>query len=320
MFYGDSYFGFCQTVAETNLPCTCYGVDTWRGDTPASFYESSVYDAVSRHNDRYYRAFSYLMRTSFDDAIKQFSDSSISLLHMDGSHSYEAALHDFDLWLPKVRPGGVILCMISPFVPAITAFGACGKNYRRSSRLSNSAITTALAFCGNPAAPTKRIHTSRNCSPAPKTIRNAFAVITAYAPNVSKWSIRSGLSRASDAGHSLIQVVCARGGRYKPEERLSQIIEPGKWTSVFIRLPEGVGDRAMRLDPASRTGIIDINSILLRKVGGTNGMELDARRKRRCLPRGRNGLPHAVHRNISYFELRQFAADFFARIAQHPSD
>ncbi len=45
---------------------------------PASFYESSVYDAVSRHNDRYYRAFSYLMRTSFDDAIKQFSDSSIS--------------------------------------------------------------------------------------------------------------------------------------------------------------------------------------------------------------------------------------------------
>ena len=65
VFYGDSYFGFCQTVAETNLPCTCYGVDTWRGDTPASFYESSVYDAVSRHNDRYYRAFSYLMRTSF---------------------------------------------------------------------------------------------------------------------------------------------------------------------------------------------------------------------------------------------------------------
>ena len=77
-----------------------------------------------------------------------------------------------------------------------------------------------------------------------------------------------GLSRASDAGHSLIQVVCARGGRYKPEERLSQIIEPGKWTSVFIRLPDGLGDRAMRIDPASRTGIIDISSILLRKVGG----------------------------------------------------
>jgi hypothetical protein len=77
-----------------------------------------------------------------------------------------------------------------------------------------------------------------------------------------------GLSRASDAGHSLIQVVCARGGRYKTEERLTQIIEPGKWTNVFLRLPEGPGDRPLRIDPASRTGIIDVSSIVMRKMGG----------------------------------------------------
>lgn len=29
---GESYFGFCQAVAEHNVPCSCYAVDTWRGE------------------------------------------------------------------------------------------------------------------------------------------------------------------------------------------------------------------------------------------------------------------------------------------------
>ena len=191
VFYGDSYFGFCQTVAETNLPCTCYGVDTWRGDTPASFYESSVYDAVSRHNDRYYRAFSYLMRTSFDDAIKQFSDSSISLLHMDGSHSYEAALHDFENWLPKVRPGGVVLLHDIAVRSGDYGVWRLWEELQKKFPTFEFRNNDGLGVLWKPGGPTKRIRTCRNCSPVAKTIRNAFAAIIACAPNVWRWSIRS---------------------------------------------------------------------------------------------------------------------------------
>jgi hypothetical protein len=78
-------------------------VDSWEGD------EDSIYDAVSRHNDRHYGAFSRLLRHTLDEALDQFPNQSIGLLHLNGSHSYEDAQRDFDRWLPKVRPGGIIL-------------------------------------------------------------------------------------------------------------------------------------------------------------------------------------------------------------------
>lgn len=268
VFYGDSYFGFCQTVAETNLPCTCYGVDTWRGDTPASFYESSVYDAVSRHNDRYYRAFSYLMRTSFDEAIKQFSDSSIGLLHMDGSHSYESALHDFELWLPKVRPGGVVLLHDIAVRSGDYGVWRLWEELQKKFPTFEFRNNDGLGVLWKPGGPDEANPYLKELFASKKENQERIRRYYCLCAERLEMEHTLGLSRASDAGHSLIQVVCARDGRYKPEERLSQIIEPGKWTSVFIRLPEGVGDRAMRIDPASRTGIIDINSILLRKVGG----------------------------------------------------
>ncbi len=268
VFYGDSYFGFCQTVAETNLPCTCYGVDTWRGETPASFYESSVYDAVSRHNDRYYRAFSYLMRTSFDEAIKQFSDASIGLLHMDGSHSYEAAQHDFEKWLPKVRQGGVVLLHDIAVRSGDYGVWRLWEELQKKFPTFEFRNNDGLGVLWKPGGTNEKNPYLQELFASTKDNQERIRRYYCLCAERLEMEHTLGLSRASDAGHSLIQVVCARAGKYKPEERLAQIIEPGKWTSVFIRLPEGMGDRPMRVDPASRTGIIDFNSILLRKVGG----------------------------------------------------
>jgi hypothetical protein len=268
VFYGDSYFGFCQTVAETNLPCTCYGVDTWRGDTPASFYESSVYDAVSRHNDRYYRSFSYLMRTSFDDAIKQFSDQSIGLLHMDGSHSYEAAEHDFENWLPKVRPGGVVLLHDIAVRSGDYGIWRLWEELQKKFPTFEFRNNDGLGVLWKPGGNDEKNPYLQELFFSSKENQERIRRYYCLCAERLEMEHTLGLARATDAGHSLIQVVCARSGKYKLEERLTQIIEPGKWTNAFIRLPEGPGDRPLRIDPASRTGIIDIASILLRKVGG----------------------------------------------------
>jgi hypothetical protein len=107
--YGESYFGFCQAVSEHNVPCVCYAVDTWTGEAHAGYYGEEVYAEVESYNRANYDKFSYLLRTTFDGALSQFAPDSIDILHIDGLHTYEAVAHDFYGWLPKVKPGGIVL-------------------------------------------------------------------------------------------------------------------------------------------------------------------------------------------------------------------
>lgn len=106
---GNSYFSFCQSVKEHGLATRCYAVDTWQGDEHAGAYDDEVFRKVDAHNQSYYPEFSRLLRMLFDDALTYFADGSVELLHIDGLHTYEAVKHDFDTWLPKMAPGGVVL-------------------------------------------------------------------------------------------------------------------------------------------------------------------------------------------------------------------
>ena len=49
------------------------------------------------------------IKAGFEDALCKFRDSSIDLLHIDGSHDYENIWKDFRNWLSKMRKGGKIL-------------------------------------------------------------------------------------------------------------------------------------------------------------------------------------------------------------------
>jgi hypothetical protein len=107
--YGVSYFAFCQAVDTAGLATRCYAIDAWKGDKHAGEYGPEVFSAVRDHNERLYSRFSTLMPMRFDDGTEYFADGEIDLLHIDGYHTYEAAKHDFDTWLPKLSPRAIVV-------------------------------------------------------------------------------------------------------------------------------------------------------------------------------------------------------------------
>jgi hypothetical protein len=107
---GDSYCAFCQAIQLTGSPTKAFAVDSWEGDLQVGAYDSAILKELRAHHDPRYSQFSTLMKMTFDDALAKFDNGSIDLLHIDGLHTYEAVKHDFDTWLPKVRPdAGIVL-------------------------------------------------------------------------------------------------------------------------------------------------------------------------------------------------------------------
>src|SRR5262245_45287447 len=107
---GNSYASFAQAVQALGLPTACYGVDTWRGDPHAGFFDETVFEDWSAYHDRRFSTFSQLIRATFDEAVVHFADGSIDLLHIDGYHTFEAVTHDFETWRSKLSQRGVVLC------------------------------------------------------------------------------------------------------------------------------------------------------------------------------------------------------------------
>lgn len=121
-YRGDSYCAFCQAVALLAAPTRCVAVDTWRGDIHMGPYDDHVFEDLRAHHEPRYGRFSRLVRSTFDEAAGRFADGSVDLLHHDGAHTYEALVHDFDVWLPKMSPHGVML--IHDVEARLPGFGA----------------------------------------------------------------------------------------------------------------------------------------------------------------------------------------------------
>jgi Methyltransferase domain/SEC-C motif len=108
-YYGFSYLCFCQQVKAGGLPTRCTAIDTWEGDVHAGQYDDSVYQQLKQYHDTQYGRFSQLIRSRFDDAVDQFADGSIDLLHIDGRHFYDDVKHDWTTWRSKLSDRGIVL-------------------------------------------------------------------------------------------------------------------------------------------------------------------------------------------------------------------
>jgi glycosyltransferase involved in cell wall biosynthesis/GT2 family glycosyltransferase/SAM-dependent methyltransferase len=106
---GVSYAAFCEAVLQVGLGTRCYAVDTWAGDEHAGYYGDQIYNDLRALHDKRYAAFSELIRSTFDDALRYFEDESIDLLHIDGFHTYEAVRNDFETWRQKLSRRAVVL-------------------------------------------------------------------------------------------------------------------------------------------------------------------------------------------------------------------
>lgn len=106
---GDSYCAFCQAVQELNLDARCYAIDTWQGDAHVGYYGPEILNDLRAFHDPLYGSFSQLIQSTFSAALDHFPAASIDLLHLDGYHTYEAARTDFEQWLCKLSPRGVVL-------------------------------------------------------------------------------------------------------------------------------------------------------------------------------------------------------------------
>jgi len=108
-YSGSSFAAFCQAVEACGLDARCYGIDLWEGDIHMGKFEEDLYQEISAYIASTYPAIATLVRKDFNAAVADFADQSVDLLHIDGTHTFEAVSNDFQTWLPKMSDRGVVL-------------------------------------------------------------------------------------------------------------------------------------------------------------------------------------------------------------------
>lgn len=261
--WGEAYFTFCQTVQEQGLDTICYAVDHWLGDEHAGFYGEEVFEQVSRYNDRFYRQFSYLVRRSFDEALAQFAEDSIDLLHIDGLHTYGAVKHDFRNWLPKVTPGGIVL--LHDVCPRHQDFGvwrlweelkaefpdtfefhhSWGLGVVRKPGTARCAVLTDLLFDGSPAT---REDVRRHYVTYASHLERLFGRAPAPAPPELLSEIR-------------VEVFPAINGQYSAEVCQIRNMKAGSWNTLSFDLRYNDIGPPLRIDPGYVPSLIEVGDI-----------------------------------------------------------
>ena len=108
-YTGTSLAAFCRAAELCDLDAQCFGIDLWTGDPHMGQFTDDIYATAAAALATRHPQHAVLIRSEFGDAAAHFTDESIDLLHIDGTHTYEAVSRDFEVWLPKLSSRGVVL-------------------------------------------------------------------------------------------------------------------------------------------------------------------------------------------------------------------
>ena len=108
-YSGSSFAAFCQAVDACGCETKCYGIDLWEGDIHMGQFDEELFQEISGYVTTHYPNIATLVRKDFNEAAKSFEDQSIDLLHIDGTHTFDAVSNDFNTWLPKLSDRAVVL-------------------------------------------------------------------------------------------------------------------------------------------------------------------------------------------------------------------
>ena len=108
-YSGSSFAAFCQAAQACGAGTQCYGIDLWEGDVHMGRFDEALFNEISGYVAANFPSTATLVRKDFNAAVHDFADGSIDLLHIDGTHTYEAVRNDFETWLPKMSDRGVVL-------------------------------------------------------------------------------------------------------------------------------------------------------------------------------------------------------------------
>jgi predicted O-methyltransferase YrrM len=96
----------CQLLSlNPKLHLTC--VDPWM-----------AYDNITQEREEKFYALAMrrlrgqnvtVIRKTSMEAVRDIKDKSLDFLHIDGNHAFDYVMPDLICWVPKVKPGGIIL-------------------------------------------------------------------------------------------------------------------------------------------------------------------------------------------------------------------